>query len=191
MPDRIPLQPTKELVWEYVARFDRDPNLQAADRALKAVFSRWPQNVEPSEVLMKVALVNALYSTNLLAIFPMAAQIRRLDIDRDLSAGNLDLVDQIARLELENGSRRHYSFATKYCSWHAPDRYPIYDSLVEGQLWQYRNSYRFAEFRRQALQDYPTFVDVVVAFQRHFALEELPFRAIDKFLWLSAHDDPA
>jgi len=89
--------------------------------------------------------------------------------DPDLAAGMPGIVDRIAKLTIRGKTRRHYSFATKYCSWHQPDKYPIYDSLVERLLWAYRKEHTFADFRRSDLQDYQ-------------------IKELDKFLWYTSKD---
>lgn len=45
-----------------------------------------------------------------------------------------DLIEKIANVEIGGKRRRNYSFATKYCNFHRPNVYPIYDSLVVGVL---------------------------------------------------------
>jgi hypothetical protein len=91
-----------------------------------------PRNVDAGEVSVKVAALNGLYATSIYGIAQMARHIVSLNIDDPLSSGRADpgLVERIARLEQKGKVRRNYSFATKYCSFHRPDVYPIYDSLV-------------------------------------------------------------
>jgi hypothetical protein len=140
------------------------------------------------DVLIKVVLLNSLYNTHVFAVMPMARHIRDLGIDEDLAAGSPELVDRIAKLTMLGKTRRHYSFATKYCSWHRPDEYPIYDSLVAKLLWAYRREHRFAQFSRRHLQEYPKHKEVVAAFRRHFGLAQVSFRQLDKFLWITSGD---
>jgi len=137
---------------------------------------------------MEVVLLNGLYNTNVFAVMDMASHIRALRVDRDLTAGSPELVDRIARLTIRGKTRRHYSFATKYCSWHRPDEYPIYDSLVEKLLWAYWREHRFAQFSRPDLQEYPKYKEAVAAFRRHFGLAQVSFKQLDKFLWFTSKD---
>lgn len=178
--------PTPDLVLASVARFDMDPRAGPADRALHRVFSHHPLNTFLEDVLIKVVLLNGLYATNVFALVEMADHITGLQIDGDLSAGAGSLVDRIANLTIRDKTRRHYSFATKYCSWHRPEAYPIYDSLVEQLLWRYREQSRFADFKRPDLQDYTLFRSIIEAFIRNFSLGGLTFKQVDKFLWYTA-----
>ena len=97
-------------------------------------------------------------------------------------------MEEVAVVRLGARRRRNYSFATKYCSWHAPRHYPIYDSLVERMLWTYKQSTGFQDFARQDLQRYPTFREVIDAFRTHFGLLEFSYKELDKFLWKHARE---
>jgi len=180
--------PTSRLVSEAVSRFDIDPRYGASGRALSRVFSHHPNNDVLEDVLIKVVLLNGLYNTNVLAITDMALHIQGLRIDPELARASPDLIDKIATLEIRGKSRRHYSFATKYCSWHRPAEYPIYDSLVERLLWAYRTQHPFAEFARPDLQDYSSYMAILTKFRAYFKLEEVSFKELDKFLWFTSKD---
>ena len=180
--------PTRALVHQAVARFEADERYGPADRVLSRVFSHHPRNDALEDILIKVVLLDGLYNTNVFAIMDMALHIRNLAIDADLADASVDLVDKIARLEIRGKTRRHYSFATKYCSWHRPLEYPIYDSLVEKLIWLYRDEYGFAEFSRPAMQEYPRYKAILAAFLLHFNLKGTSFKELDKFLWFTAKD---
>ena len=94
-----------------------------------------------------------------------------------LSAGSL-----VANIEIAGRKRRNYSFATKYCGWHRPAVYPIYDSYVDACLWFYKKRDKFDEFKRQDLCVYAQFLKTVTAFRSHYRLGEFDFKQLDKFL---------
>jgi len=106
-----------------------------------------------------------------------------LRIDAQLDAGSLDLVDQIAKVRIGDKERNNLSFASKYCSWHRPESYPIYDAYAEKCLWAYRQQFGLS-FPRKNLWDYSSFVTAVMEFQNRFELQTLKFKQIDKFLYL-------
>ena len=180
--------PTPDLVHQAVARFDEDDRYGPADRVLSRVFSHHPRNDELEDVLIKVVLLNGLYNTNVFAVMEMACHIRELRIDDDLAAASTLLVDRIAKLTIRGKTRRHYSFATKYCSWHRPDDYPIYDGLVGRLLLAYSREHHFAEFSRPDLQDYSKYKATLAALRLHFDLAALSFKQLDKFLWYTSKD---
>jgi hypothetical protein len=187
-------QPTSKLVQKYVRKFD-DPNSQTGqtDLALGALFATFPENSALRHVLLKVAALNSLYATNIFAVFQVAKHIHSLEIDPRLTAQDRTLVEDIAWVHISaNKKRRNYSFATKYCSWHCPEVYPIYDSLVDGLLWRYAVETSFFDMERVGRSDfwvdYPTFVHILSAFKDYYSLQDVPIRQIDKFLWLYARE---
>jgi hypothetical protein len=167
------------------------------DPALKLLFEQFQENTHFEPVFLKVVALNTAYSTQIRAVsnktptvYDVARHIVSLKIDDALRQGSMDLVEQIANVTTKDGRhQRNYSFATKYCSWHQHDFFPIYDSRVDEYLWQLRNREKgmpdgFRQFKRMELESYPTFKRVVVDFQTHFHLEEFSFKKIDKFLFV-------
>lgn len=187
-------EPTPELVLQYARKFD-DPVTQTGqtDLALGKLFATYPANADLSDVMLKVAALNALYATNIYAIFQVAKHIHNLQIDSRLTAQDQTLVEAIARVQVSGDKkRRNYSFATKYCSWHSPEAFPIYDRFVDELLWRYalRDSFFGADplGRNDFWNDYPTFVRTLLAFRNHYGLQQISSRQLDKFLWLYAQE---
>lgn len=173
-------EPTKDLLAK--AQQDFDNSNDSTERALTEVVTRFPGNTDEAYVLLKVAAINQLYSTQIYAVREVARRIVDLKIDPLLDAGSLEFVDQIAELTLGEKVRHNLSFAGKYCSWHRRDIYPIYDSYVEECLWCYRGQFGLS-FARSDLWKYPGFVAAVSEFRNRFGLGDLSFKEIDKFLW--------
>lgn len=184
---RLPL-PTRDAILEAGVRFDSDDRYGPADRILSCVFLRHPRNEVFDHVLLKVTLLNSLYNTNILAFWAMAQHIHKLKIDPVLAECDTSIVDRIADLTVKGRRRRNYSFATKYCSWHRPFEFPIYDRLVSRVLGGFRDQYGFAAFTNADLQDYPKYKRILSAFREHFGLEGFTFKEIDKFLWFTSKD---
>ena len=134
-------------------------------------------------MLLKVLLLNKLYSTQIpdIHIESLARHISGLGIDRSLVEGQPSTVALIARCE---GLSYNLSFASKYCSWHNPTAYPIYDHYADKCLWTYKMRCGFAQFHRKDLKDYASFREVVIKFRNFYKLGSFNFREIDKFLWL-------
>ena len=176
-------RPTPDLVRQYVQRFDTNPGLSATDRSLAKLLAQYPGNRNLDEVLLKAAALNSMYVTNIYLIFDMAAHIHHLDIDDILQVGSPGLVDRIADALIGGKHRRCYSFAAKYCAWHRPDAYPIFDSYVEQALWDYGKQDCFADFRRSDLWVYPLFKGILTDFRAYYRLTDFTFKELDKFLW--------
>ena len=83
-------------------------------------------------------------------------------------------------------SKQYLSFASKFCSWHNPTAYPIYDGNVHECLYSYQKQDSFAEFQNEDdLYYYQKLLDTVVAFRNHYGLNSLSFKQLDKFMCLS------
>lgn len=182
--------PTPELVQEYVGRFD-DSSSQTGqtELALAKLFAAYPENAELRDVLLKVSALNALYATNIYAVFQVAKHIHNLRIDDRLKVLDQALVEEIAWIQVSGDKRRrNYSFATKYCSWHSPETFPIYDRFVDNLLWRYAQQDEFFGGeqlgRYEFWNDYPTFARTILAFRDHYGLQRQTLRQLDKFLWL-------
>lgn len=178
--------PTADLVRSACAEFDREN--EVTEKALTDLFAAYPANVDPSRVLLKVVALNSLYSTRILAVLKLAHHIADQGpaLDAALSAGSPNAVDAIARVS--NGDRdfTFYSFATKYCNWHQPNLYPIYDSRVDKYLWFLKKEGLFqsqAFSQHEDLYSYPQFCLAMTAFREQFGLGSFTFKQIDKFLW--------
>ena len=114
--------PTVELVLDECRRFDNASWNQLGDKALKELLEHFPRNTDASHVLVKVLVLNKLYSTRVLDndIESLARHVTGLGIDPLLERGALEAVYTCPPLKM------YYSFATKFCSWHNPNAYPIY-----------------------------------------------------------------
>jgi hypothetical protein len=171
------------------ARFDEENKV--LEEALGELVRQFPSNTELAHVFLKVTALNALYGTQIPIysrsipdILDVAKHIVGLTIDSDLERGSDELVGKMAWLELiDKAHRYNYSFATKYCSWHKPESYPIFDSRVNECLWHLRNHHCLSRFDRQKLWEYPVLKKIVVELRDKFGLGNFTFKQIDKFLY--------
>ncbi len=109
------------------------------------------------------------------------------DIDSALANGSPKIVETIARITVPGKKGRNYfSFAAKYCSWHKPELYPIWDSNVKKYLGRLQQQSDFAKgFNVNADHwTYAEFCGAMNAFRNAYALGSFTFKEIDKFLWL-------
>jgi hypothetical protein len=132
-----PTVPTSQLVDDACAKFDIDNKL--AEGALEELFRQYPENKDPKHVLLKVVAVNTLYRTNIFAVEGVAAHISQnvSDLDPALQSGDAEIVERISKIRVGNAGREFnfFSFSSKFCSWHNPESFPIYDARVENYLW--------------------------------------------------------
>ena len=145
---------------------------------------------------LRVVTLNALYSTQIYLyadtlpdVMDVAQHIHQSaqEIDLALAAGSPEVVDRIASMSVSGKkTRRYFSFATKYCSWHRPEFYPIYDSHVEKYISCLKGQPPFAEFFNTGEEHwrYAEFRMLISTFRDHYGLGAFTFKEIDKFLYL-------
>ncbi len=153
------------------------------ERLLKRLFQEHPHNTDIYDVFLKVAALNVIYSTHIIAVSQVAEHILTLEIDCLLADSSLEAVKRIANVEIREKKYCFYSFATKYCNWHKPDAYPIFDKNVCACLMHYKKEFASFKFTIDDLWCYPKFKNVVDIFQKHYHLESLSYKKLDEFMW--------
>lgn len=182
--------PCTEEVEKYLAGWNGLENYTLQERALnKLFFQTYPHNTEIEDVLVKVSVLNDFYSTQIFSVYPVAKHILNLHIDERLAAGDVTLVNEITSVTMESGVEKHfYSFATKYCSHHQPEKYAIFDSYVEKVLKYFRNVDGFSEFSDFELKDYAIFSRVLDDFREFYDLKQYDLKHLDRYLWQLGKD---
>lgn len=185
----VPSPCTKE-VEKYLSGWNGLENYTLQERALnKLFFQTYPHNTEIEDVLVKAAALNDFYSTQIFSVYPVAKHILNLHIDERLAAGDVTLVNEIASVTMESGVEKHfYSFATKYCSHHQPEKYAIFDSYVEKVLKYFRNVDGFSEFSDFELKNYAIFSRVLDDFREFYDLKQYDLKHLDRYLWQLGKD---
>ena len=159
------------------------------DQAIINLFEAFPENIKLEDIILKISVLNDLYSTNIFGTFIMAEHIQYLNIDIQLKRGDPTLVNRIASghgivSSRTNRELNFYSFATKYCNWHKRNQYAIYDSYVEKILMAYKRRDNFSQFKKSELKVFPEFKRVVLEFIDYYSLTAYDLKEIDKFLWM-------
>ena len=114
MLDHIPETPSIKHCKTYVEKWHNTQTYEETDNALHLLFIElFPNNDSMSGVLLKTSALNDFYTTNIFNTYAVAEHICKLRIDDRLRAGDLKLIEEIARVELPgNRMRRFYSFAS-------------------------------------------------------------------------------
>ena len=184
----LPDDPTTDNIRKWIQAWEETDGYPEQESALDKLFGDLcPDNEELDDILIKVCTLNDFYSTNIYKVFDVAKVIQSLDIDSRLNADTPDthIVDDIVDGVKQRTGRSVYSFASKYCSHHKPEFYPIYDSYVDMLLRYYRDKEDAEDFffSDGELQNYASFCRIEMDFKRHFGLQEFNAKEIDKFLW--------
>lgn len=174
-------------IWEEQAELNPWSVYQLQAEIVEDYFKKHPENKNKRDVLTKSHLLNSLYHTRISNehLNIMANNIVNVveDCDQRLAEPDLVLVNKIADID-----KYYFSFATKYCSFHHREYYPIYDKFVDRALWYFRCEFNFDNFNRCNLKNYPVFYASMTNFINHYNLEEFTWTEIDKYLWLVGKD---
>jgi RimJ/RimL family protein N-acetyltransferase len=182
-------RPTNQIVAEYLGKWELLTDYVEQEKALNLLFHEtFPRNISISEVLIKCSTLNDFYSTNIFKIHPVAEHIIRLNLDLGLVNGDLQLVNDISSGHgIKNKKGRElnlFSFATKYCSHHNSEDFPIFDSYVEKVIIHFKNKDRFSDFNNNELRNFVVFKQAIIDFRDFYQLNEFRLKQIDQYLWL-------
>lgn len=181
--------PSEESIRKYLNKWQTLEKYTLTEGALGLLFRKLcPDNSGIESVLLKVSALNDFYSTNIYDTYSVSKHILSLNIDSRLDSKDLGLVNEIAAVKLKGKVRNFYSFASKYCSHHKPDNFPIFDSFVEKMLKYYRKTDRFDMFRNDELRDYGRFIEIIESLRTFYRVDEFSLRELDIFLWLAGKD---
>lgn len=178
-------KPSIEQITFYLKQWESLEKYQGHEKSLHRLFHQYClKNVDLEDIHLKVSVLNDLYSTNIFDTLSVAKHIQALKIDDRLKLRDLSLVDEIATVSTNNRVIRNYSFATKYCSHHYSDTYPIFDNYVSKILLHFSKTDKFDKFSKDDLRNYERFVEIIYKFREFYQLENYSIREIDIYLWL-------
>lgn len=184
-----PPTPDEKAVHVYLKEWKTLENYILQEKSLGLLFNKLcPDNTKIENVLLKVSALNDFYSTNIFDTFTVSKHILNCKIDADLKKGEINLVNKIAPVTISGKTRNFYSFASKYCSHHNPETYPIYDSYVEKMLMHFKKKDKFASFKKDDLKNYERFLGVIREFMKYYKLSLFSLREIDIYLWLAGKE---
>ena len=178
--------PSNDVVRSYLKEWESLEDYREQENAIDNLFHEvYKGNSDLNGILIKCSVLNDFYSTNIFKVFPVAKHIQSIsNIDDRLSSGDVELVNEIAKITIEDKEKNFYSFVTKYCSHHNQDDYPIYDYYVVKMLLHFKKKDHFCKFKRQDLKDYPKFKSILEKFRKKYNLD-FSFKELDRYLWLS------
>ncbi len=184
---------TKDVLERASESFREIDDFRIADEVIGRSISHFPFNNEFVGVYTKAILVNALYQTAILNISRMARHIVAMNIDPELQASDISVIETIRSghgIKSSKGQKKEinfYSFATKYVHFHAPNSYPIYDNLVMKLVTEANKELNFhASFTQQQLLDYGTYKSVIDSLARRLRVVDWDYKRIDQGLWICA-----
>jgi len=182
-------KPCDESISRYLKEWNTLEKYTLQESSLGKLFHVYcPNNRDIESILLKVSALNDFYSTNIFDTYTVAKHILSLNIATRLEAGDLTLVNDIAAVNMGAKTRNFYSFASKYCSHHIPDAFPIYDSYVDKMLRHYRKVDNFNKFNNKDLKLYSKFIYVIESLREFYGVNSYSLRQLDIFLWLAGKE---
>jgi hypothetical protein len=151
---------------------------QDSDQALLLLRQSLP-GFSFEEVLLKVATINALYGTNVYAIFKVAENIHRLLKDTDPENVDIGHVEQVAMIP--DIDKRFTSFASKFAHFFIGERFPIKDSYAERTI---RYHLGRGKWEKHSGKPYEEFVVNFTKLKDSCAFNG-SIREFDYYLWLA------
>ena len=182
--------PNKKIMEEYLNKWDNlEEHYLWQEGSLDKLFHKdYKYNTDLNEILIKCSCLNDFYSTNIFSIYPIAKKIFELKIDKRLKEGDPTLVNDIARITINDKEKNFYSFSSKYCSHHNNNEFPIYDYFVDRMLMYFKKRDNFSSFKQADLKDYVKFKKILIEFKKYYNIDEYNLRDIDKYLWIAGKE---
>lgn len=120
-------------------------------------------------------------------IHKIAEGIVSLKIDERLKTLDFNLVNEIADINFDH----NFSFASKYCAFHNPKDYAMYDRHAASVLYYFtkmKDSTMFTDARIEAYaavlkSDYKVYYETLCEFITRFSLQDFSLRDLDHYLW--------
>jgi len=185
----------KKVISDSSEVFDKS-EYHAADEAIEAIIHLFPKNNTLEKVKVKVKIINTFYKTNVLAVDKLAEHITSIKgIDERIQKGDMSVVDAIRTGHgignSNSNDRNFYSFATKYCSFHNKEEYPIYDNLVKRLLYDINKKHKWFENEKNKnlthdkLKEYENYKLLIDKLMKHYGITTT-YKEVDKGLWIIA-----
>jgi hypothetical protein len=181
--------PSTHEVKKYIALWNGgEKKFSKIDSAINYLFMKYPKNDDINTIFLKCAVIDNIYHTNISQyhnIYDLAEHICNKNVDKKLTAGDDSAVEIIA--EYKNS----FSFATKFCSFHNPVQYPIYDSFVCYALEYFNKIDKF--IKKIEVKPYSNFKHAIDEFINYYGLDAenycyAKYKAIDIYLWFIGKD---
>lgn len=177
-------------------RYKLLPLYEAEERVLVAIFAGYPQ-FDFAELMTRVTLLNQFYSTAISDIRSVVNHILEIsNVEERLVAGDISVVDEIAKVSHRGKMWHHNSFASKFANFHNPTAFPIMDRLVLDLFCRLRRNGFFqinTKFSHDGLRrNYPKYVEVYREFIKLSGMgnltrsgRSLNYKDVDNYLWAS------
>lgn len=181
LTDKLNYKDTKNVLRSY----------KLEETAISRSFEKASEDI--SDILARIVLINVFYSTNLHtsnkgsmpSVMDLAKIIECKYSDDDIK-NKEDIVNVVKTIAEVSGKDKVYSFASKYCNFIQPEKYPIIDSYTRAVLYYYFKETGVKKYTQEDLKDYSKYVEAINKFKKVFLGEncDINYKKLDVFLWL-------
>lgn len=168
----------------YIVKFEQQ--YKQGDDTIRWLVAKYPKNATVNHVLSKAAIINNLYNTHisgndLIKIASFIVEQHQI-IDFLIEQGNIEAVYEIGRTNKD--LKNQFVFASKYCHFHNPEAFPIFDKYSRAALVCLNNSeHFFKKITENSLLEYKQFYKAINSFISKIATG-YSYKQADEFLWL-------
>ncbi len=187
----------------------KEDELRIPEEAIKDLCTdKYKSQTDINGVIAKISIINQIYSTRVKNIdtYWLAKHItnngEKLEkyIFSDNEKQRIEAVQIIANSKYSSEDlsderisqmNDHYSFATKYCSFHNPDKFPIYDGYMCAIVKSNWNNLSKKIFKKKGdienIEFYENFCESMGRLKEIFSKElgeNISAKKFDQFLWL-------
>lgn len=198
-----------DMLKQWNERNERE-DLCCSEKVLEKLFSGEQGPVSDNEEYeyVKICVLNQIYGTNLhnKDIFLLSQYLKNNHerLNSEIREGDSQAVIDITTAIKEEKNKYCYSFATKYCSFAAPeeqkDAFPIYDSYMavlyktRWEVWNPENDKRFHKYdfdswegnETHNMAKYQNYRKAVYKMQKALKKErEMTVKELDQYLWMA------
>ena len=182
----------KNEIQKYIDQFEEKYKLD--DSCLHTLFKTYKDNVDIDWVIVKATTLNSLYTARVSKddLHAIAAKIVDCkDFDEKLKTGSPDVFYLIADKSGEQKRNAHV-FASKYCHFSNPKKYPLYDGRSRKSLaYIYKKEFPDKKFDPNSLFEYIYYRDRLNELLKQWGMDgEDRYKKIDEFLWTYADEVP-
>lgn len=180
--------PTQKNIDTALELYNKLQNWRLADETIrKYVEADHKENKDISIITTKVVLINSLYYTFVLSPLEMAKHIQKIaekkQLDYLISTGDPMAVELISQAKISKRKIRFLSFASKYCHFHNPSKYSMFDKYVCNLLKKINGKEQTLGINNKNLTKYPVFHAAIVNLKEKVNLKN-DFIEMDRYLWL-------
>lgn len=201
------VEPTREIIDDYIRRFDEDSEIRADVDAVKKVFQTF-DNSSLENILIKTIILNNRYSAGLcdrpsdkkgiaIDVYSMSVLLKKEYHDPTSVDQFLAGMDILCSISEARGKNKPISFLSKYYHWSCavkdnPVDLPMYDKYARGMLYYLCKKCSYLEsFTQEEILDYTSFFNMYLAvlgqINNHLGTD-YSVSDFDKYLWKYAKE---